>query len=89
MSRIPQQGSGLDRRTIAGEQQITSINVLSLLPRVVGDVPELVILSRGDRGAADFELDEGVFVWPDRGYRTGAGFTVLRVMGPNDGLIRI
>ena len=46
MRRVPQQGSGLDRRTIAGEQQITSINVLSLLPRVVSDIPKLVILSR-------------------------------------------
>ena len=84
MSRVPQQRSGLDRRAVSGEQQIAGIDVLGFLPRVVGDVPELVILSRGDRGAADFELDEGVFVWPDCGYRTSAGFTALRVMGPNE-----
>ena len=58
MSRVPQKGSGLDRCTIGGEQQIASINVLSLLPRVVGDIPELVILSRRNRAVADFELDE-------------------------------
>ena len=81
MRRVPQQGSGLDRRTIAGEQQITSINVLSLLPRVVSDIPELVILRRRNRRVTNLELDEGVFVWPDRGYRTGAGFPALRSEG--------
>ena len=49
MSRVPQQRSGLDRRTISSKQQITGINVLSLLPRLISDVPELVILSRRNR----------------------------------------
>ena len=82
---VPQQGSGLDRCTIAGEQQIAGINVLSLLPRLIRDIPELMILSCGDCCVADFELDEGVFVWPNRGYRTSAGISALRVMGPNEG----
>ena len=89
MGGVPQQGSGFERRTIGGEEQVALVNVLGFLPFVVGDVPELVILSRGNRRVADFELDEGVFVWPNRGYRTGAGFTALRVMGPNEGRIRI
>ena len=80
MSRVPQQRSGLDRRTISGEQQITGINVLGLLPRLIRDIPELVVLGRRNRCVTNLELDEGVFVWPDRGYRTGAGFTALRVM---------
>ena len=85
MRRIPQQRSGLDRRTISSEQQITGINVASLLPRLIRDIPKLVILSRGDRCVADFELDEGVLVWPNRGYRTSARFSALRVMSPNEG----
>ena len=58
MSRLPQQGSDLDRRTISSEQQITSINVLSLLPGVVSDVPKLVILGRRNRAIANLKLDE-------------------------------
>ena len=85
MGRVPQQRSGLDRRTISGKKQITGINVLRLLPRLIRNIPKLVILSRGDRGVADFELDECVFVWPDCGYRTSARFTALRVMCPNEG----
>ena len=81
MSRVPQQDSGLDRRTISSEQQITGINVLSLLPRLIRDIPKLVILSRGDRRAADFELDERVLMRPDCGYRTSAGFSALRSEG--------
>ena len=80
MSRLPQQRSGLDRCAIGCEQQITGVNVLSLLPRLISDVPELVVLGRRNRCVTNLELDEGVFVWPDRGYRTGAGFTALRVM---------
>ena len=49
MSRIPQQCSGLDRCTIGGEQQIASINVLSFLPRLIRNIPKLVILSRRRR----------------------------------------
>ena len=56
MSRVPQQGSGLDRRTISSEQQITDINVLSLLPRLIRDIPKLVILNRRNRRVADLEL---------------------------------
>ena len=58
MSRLPQQRSGLDRCAIGCKQQITGINVLSLLPGIVGNVPKLVILSRRNRAVADFELDE-------------------------------
>ena len=53
--------------------------MLGFLPGLVGDVPKLVILGGGDRGAADFELDEGVFVWPDRCYRTGAGLSTFMI----------
>ena len=49
MSRIPQQSSGLDPRTISRRQQITDINVASLLPRLIRDIPELVILSSRNR----------------------------------------
>ena len=49
MSRIPQQRSGLDRRTISSEQQVTGINVLSLLPQLISDIPELVVLGRRNR----------------------------------------
>ena len=81
MSRLPQQGSGLDRCTISSKQQIAGINVLSLLPRLIRDIPKLVILSRRNRAIANLELDEGVFVWPDRGYRTSARFTALKSEG--------
>ena len=73
MSRIPQQGSGLDRCTIAGEQQITGINVLSLLPRIVRDIPELVILRRRNRAITNLELDQRVGVWPRRQNLTSTG----------------
>ena len=66
MSRVPQQRSGLDRRTISSEQQITGINVLSLLPRLIRDIPKLVILSRRNRRVANLELDQRVSVWPRR-----------------------
>ena len=49
MSRLPQQRSGLDRRTISSEQQITGINVLSLLPRLIRNIPKLVVLGCGRR----------------------------------------
>ena len=66
MSRVPQQRSGLDRRTISSEQQIAGINVLSLLPRLIRDIPKLVILSRCNRSIANLELHQRVSVWPRR-----------------------
>ena len=38
------------------------INVLSLLPRLIRDIPKLVVLGGGDRGIADFVSDERVGV---------------------------
>ena len=64
MRRVPQQRSGLDRRTISGEQQITGINVLRLLPRLIRDIPELVILSSRNRRIANLELDQRVRMRP-------------------------
>ena len=64
MSRIPQQGSGFDRHTISSKQQITSINLLSLLPRLISDIPKLVILSCRNRGVANFELKQRVRMRP-------------------------
>ena len=58
--------------------------MLSLLPGVVGDVPELVILSRRNRRIANFELDERVFVRPDRRYCTSTRLTRLRVVSKHD-----
>ena len=58
MSGIPQQRFGLDRRTFGGEQQVTLVDVLSLLPQLISDIPKLVILSRGNRAIANLELDE-------------------------------
>ena len=82
---VPEEVSCFDYVAVCGEEVVAWVDVLGFLPRLVGDVPELVVLSCGDGGAADFELDEGVFVWPDCGYRTSAGFSALRVMGPNEG----
>ena len=82
---VPEEVSCFDYVAVCGEEVVAWVDVLGFLPRLVSDVPELVILSCGDRGVADFELDEGVFVWPNRGYRTGASFSALRVMGPNEG----
>ena len=84
MSRAPQQRSGLDHRTISSKQQITGINVLGFLPRVVSDIPELVTPGGGDRGVADLELDERVFVRPDRRYCTSTRLTRLRVVSKHD-----
>ena len=56
MRRVSQQRSGLDRRTISGEQQITGINVLSLLPRLISDILKLLILNRRNRRIANLEL---------------------------------
>ena len=81
MSRVPQQRSGLDRRTISSKQQITGINVLGFLPGVVGDVPELMILGRGNRCVTDFELDERVRVRPRRPNSPGAGLIGLGCAG--------
>ena len=80
MSRIPQQRSGLDRRPISSKQQITGINVLSLLPRLIRDIPKLVILRRRNRRVADLELDEGVFVWPGGEDFSGAGLAGFEVV---------
>ena len=82
---VPQQVSCFDYVPVCGEEVVAWVDVLRLLPRLISDIPKLVILSRGDRRVADFELDEGVFVWPNRGYRTSAGISALRVMGPNEG----
>ena len=78
---VPQQRSGLDRRTISSKQQITGINVLGFLPGVVGDVPELMILGRGNRCVTDFELDERVRVRPRRPNSPGAGLIGLGCAG--------
>ena len=82
---VPKEVSCFDYVAVCGEEVVAWVDVLGFLPRLVSDVPKLVILGGGDRGAADFELDEGVFVWPNRGYRASAGFSALRVMGPNEG----
>ena len=82
---VPKEVSCFDYVAVCGEEVVAWVDVLGFLPRLVGDIPKLVILSRGDRGVADFDLDEGVFVWPDCGYRASAGFSALRVMGPNEG----
>ena len=78
---VPQQVSCFDYVAVCGEEVVAWVDVLGLLTRLVGDVPELVILGRGDRGDADFELDQGVLVRPNRGYRTGASFSALRSEG--------
>ena len=84
MSRVPQQRSGLDRRTISSKQQITGINVLGFLPGVVGDIPELVILSCRDCCVADFVFDQRVCVWPGREDFAWSGFSGFGVVGPNE-----
>ena len=42
--------------------EITHINVLRLLPCVVSDVPELVILGRRNRAVAHFKLHQRAVV---------------------------
>ena len=79
MSRLPQQRSGLDRRTISSEQQITGINVLRFLPGVVRDVPKLVILSCRNRRVANLKLDQRVRMRPRRQNLTSTGKTSLRI----------
>ena len=84
MSRVPQQRSGLDRRTISSEQQITGINVLSLLPRLIRNIPKLVILSRRNRSIANLKLHEragmrprGLAISNTRHIRSGRPKTTL------------
>ena len=84
MCRLPQQRSGLDRRTISIEQQIAGINVASLLPQLIRDIPKLVILSRGDRGVANLELHQragmrprGLTISNTRHIRSGRPKTTL------------
>ena len=84
MRRVSQQRSGLDRRTISGEQQITGINVLSLLPRLISDIPELVILSRRNRRIANLELDQRVRMWPRRQNLTSTRHPGLGIVGVDD-----
>ena len=81
---VPEEVSCFDYVAVSGEEAVAWVDVLGFLPRLIRDVPELVILSRGDRAIANLELDEGVFMRPDCGYRTSAGFTALWVMGPNE-----
>ena len=59
---VPEEVSCFDYVAVCGEEVVTGINVLSLLPRLVGDVSELVVLGRGDCGTADFVSDERVGV---------------------------
>ena len=54
------------REHFSSEQQITGINVLSFLPRLIRDIPELVILSRGNRAIANLELHQRVRMRPRR-----------------------
>ena len=84
MGGVPQQRSGLDRRTISRKQQITGINVLGFLPRVVSDIPELVILSRGDCCVANLELDQRVRMRPLGEDFAWSGFSGFGVVGPNE-----
>ena len=43
---VPEQVACFNHVAFRCEQEVTSTNVLGFLPRIVGDVPELVILSR-------------------------------------------
>ena len=61
--------------------EITHINVLRLLPCVVSDVPELVILGRRNRAIANFELDQRVRMRPRGENLTRTGQAGLRVAG--------
>ena len=79
MSRLPQQRSGLDRRTISSKQQITGINVASLLPQLIRNIPKLLILGCGNRAIANLELDQRVRMWPRRQNLTSTGKTSLRI----------
>ena len=75
MSRVPQQRSGLDRRAVSGEQQITGINVLGFLPPLIRNIPTLVILGRRDRAVAYFVFDERVGVRPSSENLAWSGWT--------------
>ena len=82
---VPKEVSCFDYVAVCGEEVVAWVDVLGFLPRLVSDVPEFVVLCGGDCGVADFVSDEGVLVWPNRGYRTSARFSALRVMSPNEG----
>ena len=66
MSRVPQQIACLDDVAFCGEEVIADIDVLGFLPRLIRDIPKLVILSCRDCCVADFELDQRVRVRPRR-----------------------
>ena len=56
------------------------VDVLGFLPRIVGDVPELVILGRRDRAVAYFVFDQRVRIRPsseDFAWSGLAGFGVV------------
>ena len=46
----------------SGEQQVTGIDVLGFLPRLVGDVPEFAVFDFGDCAVAYFEFEKRVGV---------------------------
>ena len=81
---VPEDVSCFDYVAVCGEEVVAWVDVLGFLPRLVGDVPELVILSRGDRAIANLELDECVFVRPNRCHFTSTRLTRLRIVSKHN-----
>ena len=59
---VPKEVSCFDYVAVCGEEVVAWVDVLGFLPRLVGGVPELVVLGGGDCGVADFVSDERVGV---------------------------
>src|SRR5687767_14430217 len=68
-----------DEFAVGGADEVTAVEVLGLLPLVVGGVPERVVFGGGDDAAVDLEVDDGVFVFPHMGYLAWASLAGLGV----------